>query len=215
MGASRQQSPQMAKELLGKGVLIQEAAKRLFMSQGYSATSMDAIAGAAGVSKATLYAHFKSKQALFEAMVQERFRANMGENLLPLHLGDDPYEGLLAVARRFLGMLLSQDALAAFRLVLAESTRLPELSEAFYRSGPARTLQMVATYLDYLNQQGRLQVPDTATGADLFLGQLKGKLYLKCLLGLQNEASSEEIERHAAVAAAAFVASFAPVVPKK
>jgi len=177
---------------------------------GIAATSMDAIAAEAGVSKATLYAHFKSKQALFESMIQERCRANMGENVLPAQLGDDPLEGLTALGQRFLGMLLTPDALAAFRLVLAETSRLPELGEAFYRSGPARTLELATSYIEHLNRLGRLKVADPALAADLFLAQLKGKLYLKCLLGLQSEVPAQDILRHARVAAAAFVLSFAP-----
>ncbi|TAN50612.1 MAG: TetR/AcrR family transcriptional regulator [Rhodospirillales bacterium] len=210
MTAPNAQNRQKTKASPSKRALIQDAARRLFMEQGYAATSMDAIAAGAGVSKATLYAHFKSKQALFESMIQERCRANMGENVLPAQLGDDPLEGLTALGRQFLGMLLTPDALAAFRLVLAETQRLPELGEAFYRSGPARTMELVTTYIDHLNQAGRLKAADPALAADLFLAQLKGKLYLKCLLGLQTEVSAQDIERHARVAASAFVLSFAP-----
>ena len=48
---------------------IAEAATRLFITQGYASVSMDAIARAAGVSKATLYAYFASKERLFANLV--------------------------------------------------------------------------------------------------------------------------------------------------
>src|SRR6185312_14690775 len=57
-----------------KVVLILEAARALFLEVGYGATSVDAIARAAGVSKATLYGHFPSKEALFEAVVVAQCR---------------------------------------------------------------------------------------------------------------------------------------------
>jgi AcrR family transcriptional regulator len=51
-----------------KGIL--EAAAPLFYKNGYSATGVDAIAKAAGVTKATLYHHFSDKEALIEAVLQ-------------------------------------------------------------------------------------------------------------------------------------------------
>lgn len=203
------------KASINKRGQIQAAASRLFMDQGYADVSMDAIAAEAGVSKATLYAHFKSKQLLFESMVQDRCRAEMGESLLPAQLGDDPLEGLTLLGRKFLSMLMTPEALAAFRLVLAESKRRPELGEAFYRSGPARTLALVTTYIEYLAEEGRLQVPDPALAADLFLGMLKNANHLRCLLGLEPPIPPADIERRAQAAAQLFVAGFAPTSPKK
>jgi hypothetical protein len=43
---------------------VLEAALKLFARQGIDATSMDAIAGASGVSKATIYKHWRDKGAL-------------------------------------------------------------------------------------------------------------------------------------------------------
>jgi TetR/AcrR family transcriptional regulator, mexJK operon transcriptional repressor len=42
--------------------IVIRAAWQLFLEQGFSATSMDAVAKAAGVSKATLYAYFPSRR---------------------------------------------------------------------------------------------------------------------------------------------------------
>ena len=52
-----------------KARAILDAAGALFLDEGYPAVSMDAVARRAGVSKATLYAHFESKEALFAAIV--------------------------------------------------------------------------------------------------------------------------------------------------
>jgi AcrR family transcriptional regulator len=49
-------------ELTRKRIL--DAAYKLFRRQGFSRVSMDAIAGAAKLTKRTLYHHFKSKDAL-------------------------------------------------------------------------------------------------------------------------------------------------------
>jgi AcrR family transcriptional regulator len=48
-----------------------ETARRLFEDRGYAATSIDAIATAAGVTRGALYHHFPTKHALFEAVVDD------------------------------------------------------------------------------------------------------------------------------------------------
>lgn len=49
---------------------ILDAALVLFARNGYEATSMAEIADAVGIKAPSLYAHFKNKQALFDAMVE-------------------------------------------------------------------------------------------------------------------------------------------------
>src|SRR5262249_12667190 len=57
-----------------KALKIMESAKDLFMAEGYGAVSMDAVAKAAGVSKATVYSHFGSKEKLFAAIIHDACR---------------------------------------------------------------------------------------------------------------------------------------------
>ncbi|MDE2508625.1 MAG: helix-turn-helix transcriptional regulator, partial [Planctomycetota bacterium] len=45
------------------------AAKRVFLELGLDAASMDDVAARAGTTKPTVYAHFKSKDELFSAVV--------------------------------------------------------------------------------------------------------------------------------------------------
>ena len=54
---------------------IIEAADRLFYTQGYSSTGINQIIEEAGVAKASLYAHFPSKEALAVAYLERRHRA--------------------------------------------------------------------------------------------------------------------------------------------
>jgi AcrR family transcriptional regulator len=53
-------------------VLIEEAAARLFASQGYDATTVEHIVTAAGVSKPMLYRHFESKRDLHMRLMERR-----------------------------------------------------------------------------------------------------------------------------------------------
>ncbi len=56
---------------------IIDAANRLFYAEGIRAVSVDAIAEKAGLTKKTLYYHFKSKDDLIEAYLQSRDQPNM------------------------------------------------------------------------------------------------------------------------------------------
>ena len=65
-----------------KAEAILDAASQLFREHGYGAVSMDQIAREAGVSKATVYAHFVSKDQLFAAMIHNACRV-YAEGLVP------------------------------------------------------------------------------------------------------------------------------------
>lgn len=77
MAVRRQESPETATRRkraahLGperRRPLVLDAAHRLFLENGFEATSMDAIAAAAGVSKPVVYDCFSSKDELFTAML--------------------------------------------------------------------------------------------------------------------------------------------------
>src|SRR3546814_14826440 len=48
-----------------------EAARKGFLANGYAGTTMSSIASAVGGSKTTLWTYFPSKEALFEAVVDD------------------------------------------------------------------------------------------------------------------------------------------------
>jgi len=73
-------------------------ATRLFTDQGFKATGIAEILGAAGVAKGTLYQHFESKEALIEAVLRrmgEHYRARFVEAIE--RAADTPAERLVAV----------------------------------------------------------------------------------------------------------------------
>ena len=62
---------------------IESAARRLFANRGYADTSMADVAAAAGVSKATVFHHYRSKRALYDALLGDAV-AGFREQLVPL-----------------------------------------------------------------------------------------------------------------------------------
>ena len=64
---------------LGKRAAILDAAKRLFLVQGFTGVSMDQIAAEAGVSKLTVYSHFGDKESLFADAESTEIPVGAGE----------------------------------------------------------------------------------------------------------------------------------------
>ena len=182
-----------------------EAAAEVFLEQGFGGASMDEIARRAGVSKATVYSHFESKQALFGAIVQHRCQRTMSAMLA--ELGDRSVEETLTtLGRQFLDVLMMPGSLPLYRVVLAEAPRFPELGRIFYECGPDRCAAALAGYLASLHGQGVLLVSDPRWSAEQFLGAVLGQIHIRMLLGVAAEPpSSAERGRYVAAAVAAFL----------
>lgn len=191
-----------------KRQVILAAAGELFMHQGYGATSVDAVARAAGVSKATLYAYFTSKDALFATIVNEACHDNIVVGAFLPEDTTDLQAALTALAGRMLRFLLQDRALAIHRVVIAESVRFPELGRAFYDNGPALFRTQFAAWLLRQQDAGRLAIPDADLAADQFVGLLRLGVYLRATLGLARPTDAE-IDATTAAAVRTFLRAFA------
>ena len=169
------------------------AARRLFREHGYAATSMDALALAADVSKATLYAQFPGKRELFAAVVQEEGDRQSGDLLgeAPARRGE-----LRATLQRYgrtvQELLTSEQTIASYRMVAAEAARLPELGRTFYEYGAALLHERLEGYLSAEMSAGRLRTGPPRIAAMQFIGLVRGDLMLKALLCVDAGASERE-----------------------
>lgn len=176
-------NPRTRSKPSAKREAILDAAQRLFLDEGYAATSMDAVAAKAGVSKATIYAHFEGKDQLFAAIMHRRCEASFV--FAPPDESFDAARILATYAERLLTLLMTPDALALYRVVVAESARTPELAQAFYDTGPTRGKTTIAASVARLQARGELvDDMDPAVIADQFVGMLRAETYHRALLGL-------------------------------
>jgi AcrR family transcriptional regulator len=130
---------------------ILEAATELFLTEGYGATSIEAVAARAGVSKRTFYHRFDDKAALFDAVVHRIIQQIRPPQTVPLLEGATMQEILRRLAGLILRAALTPQAIALHRLVTAESQRFPNLVRAVYQEGWS---QEAATLIgDLLAQQ--------------------------------------------------------------
>lgn len=189
---------------------IAEAATRLFIAQGYAAVSMDAIARAAGVSKATLYSYFASKERLFANLVGvacSRSGSVLGELA---DGGADLRATLTELADRALRFMLAEPSLAIYRVVMAETARFPELGRAFYERGAAASRRTFAAWLERQMAAGKLLSRDPGLAAEQFMGLLRTHLHLRALLGIGPPPTEAEIETTVAAAVETFLRAYAP-----
>jgi TetR/AcrR family transcriptional regulator, mexJK operon transcriptional repressor len=183
---------------------VMAAAADLFMLDGYAAVSMDAVARAAGVSKATLYAYFTGKEALFEAIassacedLRQRADSFLGQHDRPLR------EALEELGREWLRFMLRPQVRALHRVMVAEATRFPSLARAFYAAGPQAMRSWLTGWMAGEAARGRLR-PGTspAEAAEHFLCLLRGDLFVRATFGLVEEATAESEARDQARRAA-------------
>lgn len=188
-----------------KRLAIIAAATDAFLEAGYGAATMDDIAARAQVSKQTIYHHFGSKEVLFAAIVEERSE----RFLAPIAQGEldsgDLSESLRRLGKDFLARVLSPSSLALHRLVVAESTRFPELGRLSYESGPRRIVARLARFLEGQAKRNGLSIPEPEVSAEQFFGTLLGFLQLRAILCNDPESSAGRIESYVDGSVAVFL----------
>jgi TetR/AcrR family transcriptional repressor of mexJK operon len=185
------------------------AAEELFLVLGYGAVSMDQVARKASVSKATLYAHFPSKDVLFAVIVADKGTDNvLGDDLFPRDV-TDLRAALEAIGLRMLRFMLRDRTLAIYRIALAESARFPELGHAFHQNGPQRFCDRFCAWLAELRQFGLVDTPDPVVAANQFMALMRSGVFLRRSLSLPPEASEAEIMATVSAAATTWLRAYA------
>lgn len=174
---------------------ILDGATRMFLTHGYRNVSMEKIAQAAPVSKATLYNHFDSKNALLAAVISELCGSLLQTMTQATIESDDVENNLTRIATSAVDLMYAEDALDIYRLVVAESPDFPELGQLFYQSGPQTALTQLEDYFRRLNAEGSYNIADPVFAADAFFSMLKGDLHCRCLLSKTLRPSVDEKKR--------------------
>ena len=199
----------------GKAAAILAAAERAFLAAGFGAVTMDAIARDAGVSKATVYAHFHGKEALFGAVIahlsERRFGGFSAEALDPR----DIEASLTTIAARFLDLVLSPEGIALNRIIVGEVARFPALGEVFWAAGPERQRVQIEAFLRRAVAAGALVIADPRRAAEQFVALARGEIHLRSLLRLEDPADPASIDTAARSAVTTFLRAFRPSPKKK
>ncbi len=172
---------------------IFDAARTVFLEFGYDASSMEVIAKRAGVSKATVYAHFTNKEDLFEAMIRQECQGIADGIYQPDANSEDLAGELRKMARNVTALFAGGDGLAVYRILVPVAPRFPRLGEVFYAEGPLSGRENFAEFLRLAHQRGRLKIPNPTLAAEQFMSLIRGDLALDAML-LVAPRPQEEVE---------------------
>lgn len=149
-------------------------ARQRFFQDGYGASTMDAIAKAARVSKTTLYSRFPTKQVLFSAVSQDQVASwDSGVNAIPVGFLNTLEETLQGYGEVWLRAGMSDDFVQMFRLLFSESARFPELAEAARVSGN-RGIDSLAEVISHFAERDAIPCRDPRAAAEVFQATISG-----------------------------------------
>ncbi len=172
-----------------------KAAGQVFRQHGFALATMDQVAEAGGVSKATLYSYFPSKQELFAAVIRAECD-RQAEALRGIRLdGTDLRASLLRMGTAVLELLLAEDTITSYRMVAAEAARAPELGRLYYENGAARLHERLEPFLMAAMKSGQLRQGPAHVAAAQFIGLVRGDLMMRALVGAGDSASPEDRRR--------------------
>lgn len=178
MGPGRPKDP-------AKRAAILDAAKRLFIRQGYGKSSMSAIAAEAGVSKLTLYSHFADKEALFAAAIKAKCEEQLPPLVFELSEHSPIRTVLLGIGRGFYALINSAEAIALKRLMIAQANIDSGLSRLFHEAGPQRVLEGMERLLASAHASGVLHTPRPRVAAEQFFSLVMGAHHYRLLSGVE------------------------------
>ncbi|EIZ80739.1 TetR family transcriptional regulator [Novosphingobium sp. Rr 2-17] len=154
---------------------ILAAARQSFLERGYADTSMSGLLGAAARSKATLWKHFRSKEELFAAVIDDiiaEFSADVSAALQPAQgLGYN----LTIFCTRFISALRSPIGLATCRLVIMETVRFPEIGRIFDDRTTKHSENALRPVLERAIDEGRLAPRPIEEMMDVLLNLCAGQ----------------------------------------
>jgi AcrR family transcriptional regulator len=168
----------------GREALL-DAAMEVFAAGGYANATVDAIAQAAGMSKAGFYWHFESKEAIFAAIVTRfaPFEAvgrivREGEQA-----GAEPRAVLTGVLTEIVRAATPRFLL--FRTIMLEAFQNPAMGELFRRNVLDVVVPIVGGYLARQMAIGRLRPMHPALALQSLVGPLFLHLLTREMFGAQ------------------------------
>ena len=187
---------------------VLDGARDIFLRDGFEAASVDEIARAAAVSKATLYSYFPDKRLLFMEVAKVECRRQAEATLELLDTDAPVAEVLTLAAERITAFTLSEFGQRIFRICLAEADRFPGLGREFYDSGPRLARERLVAFLESAVTRGELAIDDLELAADQFVQLCKAVLHDRLIFGLDDRPAPEAAARVVLGAVQMFMARY-------
>jgi TetR/AcrR family transcriptional regulator of autoinduction and epiphytic fitness len=155
---------------------ILTAAVQSFLDSGYASSRMDAIGDLAGVSYATLYKHFRSKEELFEAAVEYVLGGLYAQ--WKMHPPPaDVREGLTSIAEGFAFVAADARLQSITRAVLAQVKDFPHLSKKLWVDARAPFVARTDAWLAERVREGTLAIDNIERARQQFTSVLADSFF--------------------------------------
>jgi TetR/AcrR family transcriptional regulator, mexJK operon transcriptional repressor len=174
-----------------------DAAKSLFARQPFDLVTMEAVAAQAGVSKMTVYSHFRDKETLFETIVSAVSDQMISALSGPGHRDARLRDRLVAVGGAFLGVILGPGVCEMAHTLPGTLRANRPLALRFYNAGPGRVRAALAQIIAAAAASGELAVDDADRAADDLVSLWEGSRPAMTAFGLAEPASPEEVRQRA------------------
>ncbi|KJC37823.1 TetR/AcrR family transcriptional regulator [Bradyrhizobium sp. LTSP857] len=182
-----------------------EVATRLFLDRGFDATSLDAVAEAARVSKPTVYARYGDKRGLFTAVL----RREISRWLAPLSAAAETQLGsssdisveqrLVEIGQEMLSFTCGPDAMAFSRMMTSQAINFPDIAKLGMEDGWLKAVATTARFFDHLVAQGALDLENTNIAAEVFLDVVVGHTHRMATFGTPMEIKAAEKRMRVAI----------------
>jgi TetR/AcrR family transcriptional regulator, mexJK operon transcriptional repressor len=144
-----------------------------FLDNGYEAATIEAIAGAVGMTKRTVYGLYADKSALFHAAVHRAIeRYTITEERIAATDCGDLEQTLRNIARLRIDLVASTQGMKLQRIINTESYRFPEIFNEVYELGALPTIRFLARLLKRETEAGRLAIAEPAKAANVFMSMV-------------------------------------------
>ncbi|EHQ52796.1 putative transcription regulator protein [Ectothiorhodospira sp. PHS-1] len=175
---------------------IIEAALIEFSEKGFTATRMDDIAARAGLSKGGLYAHFKSKDQIFESLLFKVLSPSFNNRKWMLDDGDTLAEVVDAFIAHTYDRVTDPDFIAALRLLITESHRAPHLVDYWRREVLDIYLKEQKTMLEHCRARGLVRHSPLTQQAELLMAPALYAAITRMIFGEKaTQASLKDLRR--------------------
>jgi AcrR family transcriptional regulator len=181
-----------------RNVKLQKVAADLFLKRGYEGVTIDKIVEVAGGSKSTVYSEFGGKCGLFISSIENLCRES-SEPLAKIdYTGLNLEESLKKLSFHILKLITAKRSVDLHRLAIGEAANCPEVGEAWYTHGPARTASFIRSLLESRRKELRKPAIPIDRIAVILHDSLTGDILYRLLAGVGKQESDAELKRLAA-----------------
>jgi AcrR family transcriptional regulator len=174
---------------------LQKVAADLFLKRGYEGVTIDKIVELAGGSKSTVYSEFGGKCGLFINSIENLCRES-NEPLAKIdYTGLNLEESLKKLSFHILKLITAKRSVDLHRLAIGEAANCPEVGEAWYKYGPARTASFIRSLLESRRGELRVTTIPIERMAVILHDSLTGDVLYRLLAGVGRQESDTELDR--------------------